>query len=380
MIVKENKALLDKCTFSEIWIDSIDEQMIEYLIKQKVVKRIVNEYGEIYYSVSVKDQEYVYSSGHNQLINGFGTLQTAVANDGFGNLNCYTVDEYRGRLNQIKMTLSEKGIHINVENPVVSNMEINRTFRLDEDMNTYERVLNLLMALLPGSARLSTTSEWANKGKNSINKSTFYATSKITAKSRCYLTIKWYNKTKALKSYYKIILDEQYIRLEFTLHGSKKIKTEFGTNRFNELSDDIINEWFDKKIENWINAPIKKWQQEQHKKILKIMKECKRTDGYKWVNKCITRLLNEEIKTQTGHKPLVLDIEEVIPLVNELYPNGDKRKKTKAAFRRIAKEDASSITNRDDLKLQELLEKLMAKDVKTGAVKNLKNSTTKTAA
>lgn len=102
MIVKENKALLDKCTFSEIWLDSIDEQMIEDLIKQKVVKRIVNEYGEMYYSVSVKDQEYVYSSGYNQLINGFGTLQTAVANDGFGNLNCYTVDEYRGRLNQIK--------------------------------------------------------------------------------------------------------------------------------------------------------------------------------------------------------------------------------------------------------------------------------------
>ena len=107
------------------------------------------------------------------------------------------------------------------------------------------------------------------------------------------------------------------------------------------------------------------------------MNECKKADGYKWVNKCITRLLNEEIRTRNGHKPLILDIEEVIPLVNELYPNGDRRKKTKTAFRKIAKDDASNITNRDDLKLQELLEKLMAKDTKVEFVGVLKNSTTK---
>ena len=70
----------------------------------------------------------------------------------------------------------------------------------------------------------------------------------------------------------------------------------------------------------------------------------------------------------------------MIPLVNELYPNGDKRKKTKTAFRKIAKEDASNITNRDDLKLQELLEKLMAKDTKVEFVGVLKNRTTKNVA
>ena len=38
--------------------------------------------------------------------------------------------------------------------------------------------------------------------------------------------MKWYNKTKELKSHYRIILDENYIRLEFTLYGTKKIKKE----------------------------------------------------------------------------------------------------------------------------------------------------------
>ena len=97
----------------------------------------------------------------------------------------------------------------------------------------------------------------------------------------------------------------------------------------------------------------------------------------KGIKKGYHGLLNEEIRTRNGHKPLILDIEEVIPLVNELYPNGDRRKKTKTAFRKIAKEDASNITNRDDLKLQELLEKLMAKDTKVEFVGVLKNSTTK---
>ena len=159
MIIEEKKALLDKCMFSEIWLDSIDEQSIEELIKQKVIKRIVNEDGEIYYSVYANEQEYVYNSGYNELIKGFGTLQTTVENTGYGNLNCYTMDEYRKRLEQIKGLIAEKGIHIDVKNPIVSKMEINRTFRIDGDMATYERVLDLLMALLPGNTRLSTTSE-----------------------------------------------------------------------------------------------------------------------------------------------------------------------------------------------------------------------------
>ena len=380
MYVEEKKALLDKCMFSEIWLDSIDEQSIEKLIEQKIIKRIIDENGEVYYSVVMNEQEYIYHSGYNDVVKGFGTLQTTVENTGYGNLNCYTMDEYKRRLEQIKGLIADKGIHVDVSNPTVSKMEINRTFRIDGEMATYERVLDLLMALLPGNTRLSTTSEWANRDKGNIDKNTFYATSKKTAKSNCYLAIKWYNKTKELKSHYRIILDENYIRIEFTLYGAKKVKNELGTNKFNELSDDIINEWFDQKVKNWIKKPIENWKKEQHKKVLKIMKECQKADGYKWVNKCITRLLNEEIRTRTGHKPLILDVEEVIPLVNELYPNGDKRKKTKTAFRKIAKEDASNITNRDDLKLQELLEKLMAKDTKVEIVGVLKNSTHKSIA
>ena len=48
MYVEEKKALLDKCMFSEIWLDSIDEQSIEKLIEQKIIKRIIDENGEVY--------------------------------------------------------------------------------------------------------------------------------------------------------------------------------------------------------------------------------------------------------------------------------------------------------------------------------------------
>lgn len=365
MYIEEKKALIDKCIFSEVWLDSVDEHMVDELVKQKNIKRIVNADGEIYYSVFVNEQGYLYNSGFNDLIKAFGTLQATVKDDGHGNLYCYTVSEYRKRLNQIKGYILEKGIHIDIDNPIITKMEINRTFQINGEMADYERVLNLLMILLPGNTQLSTTSEWANREKGSTDKNTFYATSKKTKKSKCYLSMKWYNKTKDLKSNDRIILDNNFVRLEFTLYGAKKIKKELGTNRFNEITDGTINCWFDKKVEAWIYEPVQKWKKEQNKKVFKIMNECKKSDGYKWVNKCITRLLNEEIRTRNGHKPLILDIEEIVPLVNELYPNGDRRKKTKAAFRKTAKEDASNITKRDDLKLQELLEKLMAKDAKS---------------
>lgn len=364
MFVEEKKALLDKCTFSSIWLKGIDENKLNELIKQKVVKQIVTEEGEVYYSVYLKNAEYVYKSNYNQVVKGFGTLQATVKNNDYGNLNCYSVDEYKKRLEELKGLIAEKGIHIDIQNPVVNKMEINRTFRIDNDMALYERVLNLIMALLPANAKLKTVSNFSNKEKDNINKNTFYATSKSKNTSQYYLVMKIYNKTKELETNYKIIIEENFIRLEFTLCGAKKIKKELGTNLFNELTDEKINKWFNTKVEKWIKEPVEKWQKEQQKKVLKIMKECKKADGYKWVNKCITRLLNEEIKTKTGNKPLILDIEEVISLVNELYPNGDKRKKTKLAFRKVAKEDASNITNRDDLKLLELLKKLMANDTK----------------
>ena len=376
--IEEKKALLDKCMFSAIWLDGIDDDVMQELINQGIVKTMVDADGEIRYSVFINEQEYVFSSGYNELVSYFGTLQTTVENNGLGNLKCYSMEEYQRRLEQIKGLIADKGIHIDVRNPIVSKMEINRTFKIDGEMATYERVLDLLMALLPANTKLSVNSEWANKEKGNIDKNTFYATSKQTAKSKCYLGMKWYNKTKELKSHYRIILDENYIRLEFTLYGAKKIKRELGTNRFNEITDQAINEWFDTKVKNWITEPVEKWKKEQQKKVLQIMNECKKADGYKWVNKCITRLLNEEIRTRNGHKPLILDIEEVIPLVNELYENGDRRKKTKSAFRKIAKEDASNITNRDDLKLQELLEKLTAKETQVECnIGVLKNSTPK---
>ena len=221
MFIEEKKALLDKCMFSEIWLDSIDEHMIDELLEQKIIKRIVNADGEIHYSVFINEQDYLYNSGFNELIRAFGTLQTAVENNGYGNLRCYTMSEYRKRLDQIKCFIAEKGIHIDVSNPIVTKMEINRTFLIDGEMAEYERVLGLLMALLPGNTQLSTTSEWANRAEGNIDKNTFYATSKKTAKSKCYLAVKWYSKTTELKSYYRIILNENYIRLEFTLHGAK---------------------------------------------------------------------------------------------------------------------------------------------------------------
>lgn len=371
MLEIRKQTLIDKCEYSGILIEHIDENAIKELVEQKKAKITVsNDDGsnKYKYKVTIKENGYCFKGGYNKLVGGYGILQTSIPDDDIKNLNCYNVEQYKKHIETIKKDMENKyKIYLNTENPIIRKIEINKTFKIDGEMPTYERVLNLIMALLPAKTRLKTQVVYADKDKNLIDKNTYYATSKHNKTSEnnsksSFMIVKFYNKTEQLKSCYKIIVEENYIRLEFTIVGKEKIKGVIGTKYLNMLTDEMIDNYFNQKVADWIVKPIEKWKQEQKKKALKIMKECKFVDGYKWINKCLTRFLNEEIKPRSGNIPLILDIEEIIPLVNELYPNGDRRKRAKSVFRKAAKEDVWNLTNRDDLKLQELIDKLTSKE------------------
>lgn len=355
-------ALLDKMKFYNVElvkIYDVDTLLEKGLLTQKNVK------GELKNTIYIKEKGYIFKCGYTGL-GDYGTLETYIVDEEYGNLMCYTVDRYKNHILEIREDLKKSyGIEINTNFLKVSKMEVNKTFPIDGTMGEYERVFELLMAIIPANAKLKVQNTFSNEENGITEENTFYATSNKTGKSKCFTEWKWYNKTKQLFTCYQIRLDENYVRLEITLCGSKRIKAKNGleTNVFFMFSDELINELFNKKIHAWIVEPIKKWRTEQEKKVKKIMRECKKADGYRWIDSCITRILNDEIKTRTGHKPLILDIEEIIPLVNDkLYPDADRRKRARKAFRKYALANAWNLTNRDDLKLMEILEKLELKE------------------
>lgn len=361
--VNEKKALIDKCKFGNVFVTDIESP--ETLVKDgKLFKSyMTDESGEdvTIYKLNINEPAYVIKTGYSPLVGAYANLQTYIRDEEVGNLICKDVDAYKRYIEDIKRDAQEKyGVSLGTSHMTLNEIEINRTFAVESPMPEYERVFTLLMAILPTKSRLRIDTTYANRKEGNVNVNTYYAKS---GRNKSYgVEIKWYNKTQQLNSIYRIVLEKQYVRFEVKLWGSQKLKRELGSNRWDDLTDAKINEWFDRKVQEWIVSPVERWKEEQKKTLTKLIRRYKEEDGYKWVNRCLTRVLDAEIAPKGGHKPLVLDVEELIPLINELFPNGNRRKRVKSAFRAVAAQDSRSLTKRDDLKLDEILAKLTAKE------------------
>lgn len=361
--VNEKKALIDKCKFGNVFVTDIESP--ETLIKDgKLFKSYTtDDTGEDVeiYKLNLNDDAYVVKTGYSPLVGAYANMHTFIRDADVGNLICLDMGAYRAHIESIKRDVKEKyGVRLDTSHMTVNEIEINRTFAVESAMPDYERVFTLLMAILPAKSHLRIDTTYANRKDGNVNVNTYYAKS---GRNKTYgVEIKWYNKTQQLNSIYRIVLEKEYVRFEVKLWGSQKLKRELGSNRWADLTDEKINEWFDRKVQEWIVKPVEQWKEEQKKTLTKLIRAYKEEDGYKWVNRCLTRVLDAEIAPKGGHKPLVLDVEELIPLINELFQNGNRRKRVKSAFRAVAIQDSRSLTNRDDLKLDEILAKLTAKE------------------
>lgn len=361
--VNEKKALIDKCKFGNVFVTDIESP--ETLVKDgKLFKTyMTDDTGEdvLAYKLNINEDAYTIKTGYSPLVGAYANMQTYIRDDDVGNLVCLDMNAYRAYIEAIKRDVKEKyGVTLNTAHMTINELEINRTFAVKWPMPDYERVFTLLMAILPAKSRLRIDTTYANRKDGNVNVNTYYAKS---GRNKSYgVEIKCYNKTQQLNSIYRIVLEKEYVRFEVKLWGSQKLKRELGSNRWADLTDEKINTWFDRKVQEWIVEPVEQWKAEQKKTLTKLIRGYKEEDGYKWVNRCLTRVLDAEIAPKGGHKPLVLDIEEMMPLINELFPNGNRRKRVKSAFRAVAAQDSRSLTKRDDLKLDEILAKLTAKE------------------
>lgn len=366
--LKEDVALIDKYTCSNIAVESVDEAKENLLMKDRLLtKKTVfdqkqdKEIQKRYLSIN----DTVGSTSYN-LTNFYSNLdgqakecvkiQTSIHGE-LANLEGQSVEQALERLDETKSSLQGYGVDVDLSEAEISEIEINRTFEIEDDIAEYERPLNLIVGLIPLWARMIYSNE---DEKGNICQDTYYLTTKKSPSTNQYTILKIYGKSKQLKEVYGITTNQHFIRFEFTLHGKDRIKSalRLRNKSIYDLTDVAVNEFFNKKIYDLIVEPVKRWKGQQSKQLLKIMENYRNADGYKWVNRCLTNILNAEVTPKQGRRPLILDIEELIPLIDKLYPVGNKRKKTKAAFRRVAAADADTLTRRDDLRLYELIWKL----------------------
>ncbi len=363
--IREKTALLDKLILSNIIIKDFKD--FDKLVKKEIIEvsptqiQYITASGKMFKRLLIDNDNLIDKMVAGSKVMGnkrvdYCNLSTTIKNSELGNLNCYTVNEYLEQLQKIKDHLEQKyGIIADFSNITIKELEINRTFQLSHDFETYHRVLNLIMTNLPSYMKNQMDYKKINKGSSEYQ--TYYATSKTTNKSKRYLLFKIYNKSKAVENI--ILLTDSYMRVEFKLVSAEKIKKSLGTNKFLDLTDNSINSYFNSQIQKMIVQPFQKWKVDRDKYIIKLMQEQRLQDVRHWQTNVLRILQNEEIAQK---RPILLDIEEIILLVNKLDIKNNRKSDIKRNFRKQSIKYENVFCNRDDLKMNEILEKLVTKD------------------
>ena len=277
--IEEKTALLDKVMFGGISIIQIDdmEKLVESgIVQQGTAKaKYITAAGQEFDRILIENDGIInkLTAGSKILANkrvGYCHLECCVKNTGYGNLACYTAGEYLERLQEIEKHLADTyGIHADFSDVSIREVEINRTFMLNEDFSAYHRCITLMMSNLP--SYLKNQMDFKKNLKNNMEYQTYYATSKTTNKSKRYLLFKIYNKSKSVENI--VLLTDSYMRVEFRLVGSEKVKKALGTNKFVELTDQIINQYFDTQVQKLIIKPYERFKTERDKYIIELMQE-----------------------------------------------------------------------------------------------------------
>lgn len=361
--VRENVVLIDKVVFGNIRIKNIEDMnklarqgLLEVNEKNRV--RYITESGQEFTRIHIKSDGVIDRLVAGTKILGnqrtdFCVVDASIGNEETGNLCCYDVEQYADYLLRMQSHLKDQyGIEADVSRVTLKKIEINRTFRLNGDFDSYGRVLVLLMANLP--CTFKNQMEYMDKDGNVRKTESYYAK---TGKKR-YMEFTIYNKSKSVEK--SIILTEEYMRVEIRLVGSEKIKKSLGTNRFYEITDELINQYFDAQIQKMIVKPCEKWAKERDKFILSVMREQLEKNRRHWQVETLCCLLDEEVRRR---RPVLLDISELISIVDKAMKIEDRRQryKAKSGFRKRAERYATAYCQNDHLKLQEIVAKLTTK-------------------
>ena len=305
-------------------------------------------------------------AGKSGLGKQYVTLQTNVCDGNISNLQGNTIKEYHEQLKRIEEKLqSNYGIQASFDNSNVNYIEIQRTFRLEHDFNAYSRDIELILAEMP---RMNYVSEFGDTllddtyFDEKFNQMETHTVWNKRGKSKCksFQMVSIYNKSKQIRGV--IYLDGDCMRFEITLVGVKNIQSAFKTTKLYELTDEKINQYFAEQIDKLIVKPLDRWRAKRNAYLKKLIKSEREKDIYNWqVN--VLRVLNTQENIHHG-KPCLLDVSELYPIIDKIK-DINRKQRVKDRFLVQAEKYESIFCNRDDLKLQEIIDKLLVVECAT---------------
>ncbi|MCM1219313.1 MAG: hypothetical protein NC548_32945 [Lachnospiraceae bacterium] len=313
-------------------------------ITHKGIKKISIKDNQVFSDLvigcSIKEQkpyEYIY-------------LTITVDNARGVNLEPMSYEEYSRYLeNVLEYIADEYGIHLHTDFMGVKYIEISTNILLSKKFSEYGRGFRLLMSF--PDKRYGKLSTYEGVSKNKQNTALKGESYKRGNKS---IELIFYDKTKQLEDLKKgkDTFDlPQYLRIEYRLLDQKKVKAELGTFYWKELNDRILYDWFLQKIQKQLFDQYEQWKQDCQKKLLKLIKKCRRRDPRKWHQLLLLEIDN--ISALNGIS-FILDIEQVYEAVRSI-PNSSRYSSRSIHAIDSIKIDNDIYRNHDLDKIQEVI-------------------------
>lgn len=327
------------------------------------------DYGDEFSYLRIADDKWIHQLKVG--VTGFGkqytNLQMGIFNDvcpKLGNLICNTVDDYHYQIQKVEDYLMEEyGILASFDESKINMIELNRTFEIDYPFSDYHRILRLLIAEMPKMnvvsffGQTNTNKKYFDEKVENIG--TYSAWSKQKkSKSDQYRKITFYDKGNQVK----VLVMGNLMRVELMIKGAKNIRSAFGTDSFFSITQEQIDNYFMEQMQKLIVVPMERWKANRNRYVLKLIKEeYEKEINNSWQVNVLRKLMNKEIEQG---KPCILGIEELCSLVDR-YKGLNRKSRIKANLRKQASKYERVFCTGDDLKLQEIIDKLLAKDSAT---------------
>lgn len=285
--------------------------------------------------------------------NPYCRMELSIQDSKWGNMQGYTVNEYKEKLRNVcKYLKEEMHIEIDASEAKIVQIEINKTIPLDGEFDAYSRPLKVMYYNSP--------SQYQGKAdyQTKDGKYTGYKTATYKDKvSSSYEVLKVYDKKMELKKKH-IYINDNLARVEFTLVGKRRIKKELCSNKFWELEQENVDSFFSKRVQE-IKDNCSKWKNKQFEILLADFEKCK-ADSHQWRKECLDYLLNKELKENL---PQILHISDLYPVVKEINNQNNRKRQNLWDFKQKMNDYISGKNHvffiDDNEKLKEIFEKLM---------------------
>lgn len=356
---------IDKSRLNNIFIKDIDDEKINQHRDEN--REIVIEYGDTpvvlqsgrcLRRLKIKDERIgMLNFQYKKRADGKSRATCSLhllATDNSNNLQNLTVQNYKKRVVEaFELITQDYGIVLDYSQAKIKSLEVNATFKLQEDFSKYEKVILMMIRNVPQVYKDKRSNSlkyhiWREATKNYDKLET------VLAKNQS-VELKIYNKLKQLKDTGAIsnIAENNVMRIEYTFKNASTLKSRFGANDVNALTDEALINMFKWYFNRDIIQPWEKWQKDNKHALCHLASKYMQS-GTDWKQAFFRECRQYE---GTHGLPVLFDVCDMQPVFRLL----DKSKNANRKFQRFKKsaeyeKDLIGNTKR----MQEVINKIMS--------------------